>query len=79
MGKYVRIVEEVTAVRAKSENADELKQLAKKVLRVHDHFGTYYDVGLMSVVWKGDWLVKHQDGRLEVMTDTEFKSIYQPK
>lgn len=79
MGKYVRILEEVTAVQAKSDNLEEIKSLAGKAQRVHDQCGTYYDVGLLSVVWKGDWLVMHQDGSLEVMEESEFKKIYEPK
>lgn len=79
MGKFVRILEEVTAVQAKSDNLEEIKSLAGKAQRVHDQCGTFYDVGLLSVVWKGDWLVKHQDGRLGVMTDERFKSMYEPK
>lgn len=79
MGKYVRILEEVTAVRAKSDNLEEIKSLAGKAQRVHDQCGTFYDVGLLSVVWKGDWLVKHEDGKLGVMTDESFRSMYEPK
>lgn len=79
MGKYVRIPEEVTAVQAKSDNLEEIKSLAEKAQRVHDQFGTFYDVGLLSVVWKGDWLVKHEDGRLGVMTNESFRSMYELK
>lgn len=79
MGKYVRILEEVTAVEAKSDNLEEIKSLAGEAKRVHDQCGTYYDVGILNVVWKGDWLIKHQDGRLEVMEDTEFRKMYEPK
>lgn len=64
MGKFVRKLEEVTAVQAKSDNLEEIKSLAGKAQRVHDQCGTFYDVGLFSVVWKGDWLVKHEDGKL---------------
>lgn len=79
MGKYVRILEEVTAVRAKSDNLEEIKSLAGKAQRVHDQCGTFYDVGLLSVLWKGDWLVKHEDGRLGVMTNESFRAMYEPK
>ena len=79
MGKYVRILEEVTAVQAKSDNLEEIKSLAGRAQRVHDQCGTFYYVGLLSVVWKGDWLVKHEDGELGVMTDESFRAMYEPK
>ena len=82
MGKYVRILNEVEAVRATETNIEELKKIASGVKKVTPecYSSSYYRiVGLPIVLWVGQWLLKHPSGRLEIKSDWEFRNEYEPK
>lgn len=82
MGNYVRILEEVEAVRATETNIEELRKLSSDVQRITPTIGkpSYYIVrGLNEVVWVGDWLITHKDGRLEVKSNNIFLMEYESK
>ena len=82
MGNYVRILEEVEAVRATETNIEDLRKLSSNVQRITPTLGkpSYYIVsGLNEVVWVGDWLIKHKSGRLEVKSNGNFLMEYEPK
>lgn len=83
MGNYVRILEEVEAVRATEDNIEELRKLSTKVLKIKPTHGkqSYYIVnGLQNrVVWVGDWLIRHESGRLEVKSNKIFLMEYESK
>lgn len=82
MGKYVRILNEVEAVRATETNIEELKKLANGVRKVSPEYNSlsYYSiVGLPHVLLVGHWLLKHTSGKLEIKSDWEFKKEYEPK
>ena len=82
MGKYVRILNEVEAVRATETNIKELKKLANGVKKVSPEYisSSYYRiVGLPQILWVGQWLLKHPSGRLEIKSDWEFRNEYEPK
>lgn len=82
MGKYVRILNEVEAVRATETNIEKLKKIASGVKKVTPecYSSSYYRiVGLPIVLWVGQWLLKHPSGRLEIKSDWEFRNEYEPK
>lgn len=82
MGNYVRILEEVEAVRATETNIEELRKLSSDVQRITPTIGkpSYYIArGLNEVVWVGDWLIRHKAGRLEVKSNNIFLMEYEPK
>lgn len=77
--KYVRKIEEVQAVRADIDNLDELREIAPEIRR-HNRYSVFYDIADMpEVLWSGDWLVKHEDGSLEIISDRNFKNYYERK
>ncbi len=82
MGNYVRILEEVEAVRATESNIEELRKLSSKVQKITPIRGknSYYIVyGICEVLWEGDWLIRHKSGRLEIKSNRNFLMEYEPK
>ena len=81
MGNYVRILEEVKAVRAKEDNIKELQEIAGKAQKITPNPSkpSYYIVGLPQVLWVGDWIIKHNSGRLEILSNEAFMYEYEPK
>lgn len=84
MGKYCRILEEVEAVQAKDYNLDELKNFSRKdvkgICRTSEELPVYYIIpGIDSVLWIGDWLIRHENGRLEIKKNNIFHQEYEPK
>lgn len=84
MGKYCRILEEVEAVQAKKDNLDELKSFTEKDVKgifcASEELPVYYIIpGIDSVLWYGDWLIRHENGRLEIKKNNIFQQEYEPK
>lgn len=84
MGNYVRILEEVEAVRATEDNLEEIKKLAGKEVVKRKPYpklpGFYYIIhGVEEALCVGQWLIKHQSGRLEVKINKIFLMEYEPK
>lgn len=82
MGKYVRKLEEVEAVRATETNWEELKEFAGvRVNYYHHTLGKpfYYVEGHGRMLVVGYYMVKHEDGRVQIMTEEEFDDMYEPK
>ena len=82
MGNYVRILEEVEAVRATETNIEELRKLAGDVRKIEPYPEnySYYEVpGLMEALWVGYWLIKHKSGRLEAKSNKLFLMEYEQK
>lgn len=82
MGNYVRILEEVEAVRATEDNLEEIKKLAggvKKFKSFSNMPGYYMIHGVVETLCIGDWLIKHKSGRLEVKSNKIFLMEYEPK
>lgn len=82
MGNYVRIIEEVEAVRATESNIEELRKLSSNIQKITPIHGKniYYIVyGVCGVLWEGDWLIRHKSGRLEVKSNSNFLMEYEPK
>lgn len=82
MGNYVRILEEVEAVRATESNIEELRKLSSNIQKITPIHGKniYYIVyGVCGVLWEGDWLIRHKSGRLEVKSNSNFLLEYEPK
>lgn len=81
--KYVRILHEVEAVQAKEYNLDELRAFAGDVKRIgcaSEDLPCYYTIpGVDVVLWIGDYLIKHPNGRLEVKRNQLFNQEYEPK
>lgn len=83
--KYVRILHEVEAVQATWGNLKELRAFAGDVKRttteVCQNVPTcYYTIpGVDVVLWAGDYLIKHPNGRLEVKKRQLFNQEYEPK
>lgn len=81
--KYVRILQEVEALQAKENNLEKLREFAGDVRRVgcaSEALPCYYMIpGVDVVLWVGDWLIKHPNGRLEVKTNQLFNQEYEPK
>lgn len=80
MGTYVKRLEEVEAIRA-GDNLEEIRALAGAEVDYYLKLETPYYVvqGVVRVLWVGNWLVKHNDGWLQVLSDDEFRRIYEPK
>ena len=75
MGNYVRILEEVEAVRATEDNLEEIKKLAGKAekRKSFPNIPGYYMIhGVVEALCVGDWLIKHKSGRLEVKSNKMF-------
>lgn len=83
MGKYCRILEEVEAVQAKENNLSELRAFAGDVRRIEGKepsYPCYYIIpGVSIVLWQGSWLIKHNNGRLEIKSSQQFRQEYEPK
>lgn len=83
--KYVRILHEVEAVQAKTDNLNELRAFAGDVQIIARKFSEYrttyyYNIpGVDVVLWAGDYLLKHPNGRLEVKSSQLFNQEYEPK
>lgn len=78
--KYCRVLEEVYAIQAGFDNANELQELIGKNVKRYGKDIIYYEIdGINRVLWKGEWLIKHRDGRLEMKSDSLFKIEYEPK
>jgi hypothetical protein len=80
MGTYVKRLEEVRAIRAE-DNLEEIRAFAGDAVQFYPNYGApYYEVrGLVRVLYVGHWLVKHEDGSLQVMDNREFEKEYTPK
>lgn len=80
MSRYVRKLEEVRAVRAEN-NLEEIRELAQVPVSYYPKIGApFYEVnGVCRVLYVGYWLVRQEDGSLEVMDNKEFNRIYEPK
>lgn len=80
MGNYVRILEEVEAVRATEDNLEEIQNLVgKPVWKCPDTPSYYLIYGVTEALIKGDWIIKHNSGRLEVKSNKMFLKEYEPK
>lgn len=84
MGNYVRILEEVEAVRATEDNLEEIKKLAGKEVVNRKPYpnlpGCYYIIhGVEKALCVGQWLIKHKSGRLEVKSNNIFLMEYEQK
>lgn len=84
MGNYVRILEEVEAVRATGDNLEEIKKLAGKEAVKRESYpklpGHYYIIhGVAEALCVGQWLIKHKSGWLEVKSNKMFLKEYEPK
>lgn len=83
MGIYCRILEEVEAIQAKEDNLNEVIGLAGEAIKVSSGpllDRNYYQIlGFDLILKVDDWLIKHRDGRLEVMSNESFKRNYEPK
>lgn len=83
MGNYVRILEEVEAVRATEDNLEEIKKLAGKEVekrKLYPKLPGYYIIpGVLEALCVGQWLIKHESGRLEVKINKIFQMEYEPK
>lgn len=82
MGNYVKILEEVEAVRATEDNLEEIKKLAgdvKKVKSFTNKPSYYWIYGIVDELCVGDWIIKHKSGRLEVKSNRNFLMEYEPK
>lgn len=81
--KYVRILHEVEAMQATEENLQVLRDFAGDVRRIgcsSEALPCYYTIpGVDVVLWAGDWLIKHPNGRLEVKSNQLFHQEYEPK
>lgn len=84
--KYVRILHEVEAIQATTNNLNELRAFAGDVRRTPTKLGgkyritCYYTIpGVDVVLWAGDYLIKHPNGRLEVKDSRLFNQEYEPK
>ena len=81
MDNYVRILEEVEAVKATETNIKDLEAIAGRVQKIHPSSNTSYYIvqGVSQVLWVGDWLIKHKSGRMEVKSDKLFHQEYESK
>ena len=81
--RYCKILEEVEAIQATEDNLLELRDFAGDVTKVEKGDGRptgYYMVpDLVVVLWVGSWLVKHNNGRLEIKSSQSFHREYEPK
>ena len=80
MGNYVRILEEVEAVRAAEDNLEEIQNLVGKPVWQWPEKPHYYLIyGVMDILNIGDWIIKHKSGRLEFKSNKMFLMEYEPK
>lgn len=81
MAKYCRILEEVEAVEAREDNAEELQALVGDCIawKVVPMQGFYIVPRTGDIVEWGNFLIKHPSGRLEVMLHEVFHEMYEPK
>ena len=82
MGNYVRILEEVEAIRATEDNLEEIKKLAggaEKIKSFSNMPGYYMIHGVGEILCIRDWLIKHKSGRIEVLSNKRFLMEYEPK
>lgn len=81
--RYVRILHEVEALQANECNLNEIRDFAGDVKKVETNSASqpsYYTIpGVGVVLWVGDWLIKHPNGRLEVKSNQLFHQEYEPK
>lgn len=83
--KYVRILHEVEAIQAKTDNLNELRTFAGDAQIIAKKFSEYrktcyYNIpGVDVVLWSGDYLIKHPNGKLEVKSSQLFNQEYEPK
>lgn len=81
--RYCKILEEVEAIQATEDNLLELRDFAGDVIKVEKGDGRptgYYMVpGHVVVLWVGSWLIKHNNGRLEIKSSQSFHREYEPK
>lgn len=76
--KYQRKPDEVDAVRWTGENEDEIKDFIgdhRQVFTGHDRILIPHTGGIASAV-VGEWIVKHPNGGLTVLSDPTFSAMW---
>jgi hypothetical protein len=83
-GKFCRKLREVTAVRVRRDNEEQLQQLVLggRLIKMDPQwvfvFGGEFS-WKKRTAFEGDWIVTEDGVNFEVMTDEQFRAEYEPK